>query len=234
MTGEWPADLPAWLHPLTRAASGLRAEQLSRFAPPEEGGRESAVLVLLGEGPEGPDLLLIERAHDMRSHAGQPAFPGGAIDPGDGGPVGAAVREAVEETGLDPQGVVVLRTLPSLYLPPSNFVVTPVLAWWRAPSPVRAVDPAEVASVHRVPLEELTDPANRLRVRHPSGYVGPAFAVRGLLVWGFTGGLLDRLLHLGGWERPWPVERVEDLPADALAAARRTASPVVPPEDAPA
>ena len=185
---------------------------LSRFAPPEDASRHSAVLMLFGEGESGPDVLLIERAHDMRSHAGQPAFPGGQVDAGDAGPVAAALREAVEETGLDASGVEVLPTLPDLYLPPSDFVVTPVLAWWSASSPVEPRDPAEVASVHRVPISELVDPANRFRVRHPSGFEGPAFGVRGLVVWGFTGGLLDRLLYLGGWERPWDRTRVSPLP----------------------
>ena len=74
--------------------------------------------------------------------------------------------------------------------------------------------------MHRVPLAELLDPANRLRVRHPSGYVGAAFGVGGLLVWGFTAGLLDRLLRLAGWEQPWDRGRVEDLPADADRAGR--------------
>ena len=50
-------------------------------------------------------MLLIERAADMRSHAGQPAFPGGAVDATDAGPVATALREAQEETGLDPAGV---------------------------------------------------------------------------------------------------------------------------------
>jgi 8-oxo-dGTP pyrophosphatase MutT (NUDIX family) len=213
---ELPADLPDWLRPLAVAASGVRAEQLSRFLPPEEGGRQSAVLMLLGEGPAGPDVLLIERAHDMRSHAGQPAFPGGGVDPEDDGPVAAALREAREETGLDPGGVEVLGALPALFLPPSGYVVTPVLAWWRAPSPVTVVDPREVASVHRVPVSKLTDPQNRMRVRHPSGYVGAAFSVSGLLVWGFTAGLLDRLLRLAGWERPWDATRVVDPPPEAL------------------
>ena len=209
---------PAWLRPLAGLVGRIRAEDLSRFTPPEDGGRQSAVLVLLGEGPEGPDVLLIERAAQLRSHAGQPAFPGGAVDPDDDGPVGAALREAAEETGLDPAGVQVLGTLPALFLPPSGFVVTPVLAWWRAPSPVWVCDPAEVAAVHRVPLAELLDPANRTRVRHPSGYVGAAFRVRGMLVWGFTGGLLDRLLRLAGWERPWDSGPVEDFPPAALPA----------------
>jgi 8-oxo-dGTP pyrophosphatase MutT (NUDIX family) len=213
-------DVPVWLQPLAERAGTVRAEQLSRFLPPEEGGRESAVLMLFGEngtGWDSADVLLIERAHDMRSHAGQVAFPGGALDPGDGDAIDAALREAAEETGLDPAGVRVLGTLPALFLPPSGFVVTPVLGWWREPSPVSVVDPREVASVHRTPLAELLEPANRFRVRHPaSGYVGAAFEVAGLLVWGFTAGLLDQLLRLAGWERPWDTSVVRDLPPSAL------------------
>ena len=199
----------------------MRPEQLTRFrCRPPTGGRAGAVLVLFGEDPDsGPDILLIERAHDMRSHAGQPAFPGGAVDDSDSGPTATALREAVEETGLDPTGVEVLAELPKLWLPPSGFVVTPVLAWWRDPSPVSVCDPAEVASVHRVPLSELLDPANRLRVRHPIGYVGPAFTVSGLLVWGFTAMVLDRLIAVAGWEIPWNLHRIEDLPPGTIRAA---------------
>lgn len=210
------AGLPGWLRPVADAAGRVVTADLSRWGPPAEGGRRGAVLVLLGEGDggDGPEVLLIARAPDMRSHPGQPAFPGGAIDPEDRGPVEAALREAQEETGLDPSGVVVYAALPDLWLPPSGFVVTPVLGWWRTTSPVRAVDRAEVASVHRVPVADLTDPGNRVRVRHPSGYIGPVFTVQGLLVWGFTGGLLDRLLHLAGWSVPWDEDRVVDLPYD--------------------
>jgi len=228
-----PAGLPGWLGPLAAALPGIRGDQMSRFLPPREGVRRySAVLVLFGEGPEGPDLLLIERAATMRSHAGQPAFPGGALDPGDDGPVGAALREANEEVGLDPAGVVVLGTLPDLWLPPSGFVVTPVVAWWRTPSAVRVVDEAEVASVVRVPLTRLTDPEHRLQVRHPSGWVGPAFDTGALLVWGFTAGVLDRLLAFGGWERPWDRARTQELDPDTVALARAS-SPAFDPTDAP-
>ena len=202
---------PDWLLPVVDGAPHVRPEQLTQFLPPPEGGRESAVLVLFGEGDEGPDLLLIQRSSTMNSHAGQPAFPGGAVDDTDDGVVAAALREAEEETGLDPSGVDVFGQLPQLYLPPSGFVVTPVLGWWRAPSPVGVVDPGEVERVVRVPLAELLDPANRWTVRHPSGFTGPAFGVRGLVVWGFTAGLLSRLFALVGWEQPWDTGDVREL-----------------------
>lgn len=176
-------------------------------------GRASAVLILLGESDNGgPDVLLTERAQSLRSHAGQPAFPGGRLDPGDSGPVDAALREAAEETGLDPSGVEILTVLRDLWLPPSGHVVTPVLGWWREPTPVAVMDPAEVTSVHRVPLADLADPANRLQVRHPSGNVGPAFVVSGLTVWGFTAGILSALLEAAGMTRQWDRTRVEPLP----------------------
>jgi 8-oxo-dGTP pyrophosphatase MutT (NUDIX family) len=202
---------PDWLRPVVDGAAAITGEQLSRWLPPPEGGRQSAVLVLFGEGDDGPDLLLIQRSSTMNSHAGQPAFPGGAVDDTDVDVVAAALREAEEETGLDPSGVEVFATLPELYLPPSGFVVTPVLGWWREESAVGVVDPGEVERVVRVPLAELLDPANRVSVRHPSGYVGPAFDVRGLLVWGFTAGLLSRLFALVGWEKPWDADDVRDL-----------------------
>ena len=208
---------PGWLLTIVEALDEVRVEQLSRHAAPEPGaGRASAVLALFGESVVGsdrvPDVLLIERAVGLRRHPGTPAFPGGMVDPDDDGPVGAALREAQEETGLDPAGVDVLATLPDLWLPAGGYVVTPVLAWWQVPSPVAVVDPAEVASVHRVPLAALAEPANRLRVHHPSGYAGPAFRVGELLVWGFTAHVLSGLLEAGGLSRPWDTSRVEPLP----------------------
>ena len=205
--GREPA--PAWLSELAAAAETMEVHP--RLMPPATGGRESAVLILFGDGPDGPDLLFIQRSEDLRLHAGQPAFPGGAIDAGDGGPVGAALREAVEEVGLDPSGVDVLGTLPEVFIPRTGFRVVPVLAWWRRPSAVAPVDAHEVAAVERVGVAELADPAVRLMVRVPDGRTSPAFRVRGMLIWGFTAALVERLLALGGWEKPWDPTVVQDL-----------------------
>jgi len=199
---------PAWLRDLAAAASTMDVPRILR--PPASGGRRSAVLILFGDGP---DLLFIQRSEGLRRHPGQPAFPGGAIDDGDDGPVGAALREAAEETGLDPAGVEVLGTMPELFIPHSGFRVVPVLAWWREPSAVGPVDTGEVAAVERIPVADLADPAHRVMLQNPSGRIGPAFRIGPMLIWGFTAGLVDRLLALAGWERPWNTNAVLDLPA---------------------
>ncbi|MFC3992787.1 NUDIX hydrolase [Actinoplanes siamensis] len=218
-----PGDLPSWFEPLLNRVAESRAEDFSMLRRPVgAGGRASAVLVLLGESPPavdtpgGPDLLILQRAATMRNHAGQPAFPGGATDPEDADAVATALREADEEVGLDPSSAVPLALLPELWIPVSRFSVTPVLAWWRRPHPVHPRQATEVAHVARLPISELADPANRIRVRHPSGWIGPAFQVRGLLVWGFTAGVISVLLDMAGWARSWERGRVVDLP-DAAA-----------------
>lgn len=206
--------IPAWLAELgTRAADGW-PEMFSRWAPPAD-ARRSAVLVLLADGPSGLDVLLIERASGLRNHAGQPAFPGGGLDATDDGPADCALREAAEEVGLDRSTVEVVTVLPELWIPVSGYGVAPVLAWWERPHPVSPAAADEVARVARVPVADLVDPANRWQVRHPSGMTGPAFGVAGMLVWGFTANLLDRLLAFAGLDRPWNRDDIRDLPGVA-------------------
>ena len=226
-----PAPQPQWMAHLVAQLGRQDPGFFSRFLPPDEGGRPSAVLILFGPGDDGEDVVLTERSHSMRSHAGQVSFPGGAIDPDDSGPVSAALREAQEEVGLDPAGVQIVAELPALYLPPSNFVVTPVVAWWAQPGPISAVDHGEVARVLRAPLSELTDPARRFTVTHPSGFAGPAFDVDGLLVWGFTAGLLSKVLELAGLERVWDRSDRRPVPPE-LIGGERTEPPSAAPGEA--
>lgn len=201
---------PLWMAALADAAQAMTVPPQMR--PPADGGRESAVLILFGEGPHGPDVLLIQRKHGLRRHPGQPAFPGGRIEIDDLSPEAAALREAEEETGLRPEGVEVLGRLPELYLRFSDFRVAPVLGWWRAPSEVHPADTGEVAAVSRVPVADLADLANRIMVRYGGGpQWTPGFRVDGMLVWGFTGMIVDRLLALGGWELPWRREGLTDV-----------------------
>lgn len=162
------------------------------------------------------DVLLQRRAATLSSHPGQVSFPGGGHEPQDADVIATALREAQEETGLDPRGVEVLATLPKIPLAVSNFLVTPVLAWWRKPSHVAAVDHAETVEVFRAPVAQLLDPANRFTtVLHRDGdtYRGPAFDLDGTIVWGFTAGILDALFDATGWTVPWDrdVERPVDV-----------------------
>jgi 8-oxo-dGTP pyrophosphatase MutT (NUDIX family) len=219
--GPPPPSLPDWARRIHAVLPSITARDLTRWTPPAGAvTRPAAVLMLFGDDAPGGDLLLLERASTLRSHPAPAAFPGGALDPDDATPVDAALREAEEETGLDPAGVHVLGTLPELFLPPSGFSVTPVVGWWRRPVPVAPASPAEVAHVERVALHDLLDPANRWTVRHPSGFVGPAFTVGPLFVWGFTAGLLSRLLAIAGLERPWDTAREHPLP-DRVAGTHR-------------
>jgi 8-oxo-dGTP pyrophosphatase MutT (NUDIX family) len=235
----------AGLDALVAGLPGLSARDVTRFKAPSDGsGRRGGVLMLFGEdGPGGTgrglDLVLIERAATMRSHAGQPAFPGGAVDPTDVDVVAAALREAEEEVGVDPAGVEVVGCFPELFLPASRFLVTPVVGWWREPHVLRVGDPAEVALVGRVAVADLADPARRWTLTHPSGHIGPAFDVvtaagDPMLVWGFTAGVISSLLRVGGWERPWDAKRLRALPDDVVQAAVRS-SPgwpsALPPEE---
>lgn len=193
--------------------------------PPEDGSaRDAAVLMLFGSGTRpvteagrrrrdtmpadgsDADVLLLQRASGLRHHAGQVAFPGGGIDAGDDGPVAAALREAEEETGVEPAGVDVLGTLTPLFIPPSKYLVTPVLGWWREEKAVHVVDAGESASVVRVAAADLVAAANR-GVYRRAEYSSPAFDVDGLVIWGFTALLLDFAFSKLGWDAGWDRHR---------------------------
>ena len=207
---------PSWLQTIREVLPTLSSEVLGRWQPPTDfDGRESAVLLLFGDDDGVPELVVIQRSQNLKHHPGQPAFPGGGMDP-DETPAMAALREAQEEIGLDPSTVVVLGQLPRILVPVSGYAVTPVVAYWQTPHSVGVIDTNEVQRVERISLAELTDPNNRVSVRHSSGYVGPAFLVRELTVWGFTGALLDRVLELFGFAQPWDATNIIDLaPAES-------------------
>ncbi|MGV9801808.1 NUDIX hydrolase [Mycobacterium sp. NPDC003449] len=231
-----PNAAPAWLKPLVDNLDGVPSAYRSRVpadvlativAANEQAARagarrDAAVLVLFSGAPSAPggalpddaDLLVTVRASTLRHHAGQAAFPGGATDPGDRGPVATAFREATEETGIDTTRLHPLATLDRMFIPPSGFHVVPVLAYSADPGPVAVVDQAETAIVARVPVRAFVNPENRIMVYRESNasrFAGPAFLLNEMLVWGFTGQVISAILDVAGWAKPWDTGDVRGL-----------------------
>jgi 8-oxo-dGTP pyrophosphatase MutT (NUDIX family) len=236
-----PAAAPPWLKPLVDNAGAVKkayrrrvpAELLAMVTAANAkaaltgSGRDAAVLVLFsgptdsptGGLPDDADLLVTVRASTLRHHAGQAAFPGGAADPGDEGPIDTALREAEEETGIDTSRLYPLATLEKMFIPPSGFHVVPVLAYSPDPGPVAVVDESETAIVARVPVRAFINPENRLMVYRKENtrrLAGPAFLLNQMLVWGFTGQVVSAMLDVAGWAQPWNTEDVRELD-DAMA-----------------
>ncbi|WP_101528699.1 NUDIX hydrolase [Mycobacterium simiae] len=206
-----PPDVLAMVTAARAAASAQRDEReaavLVLFSGPESGPADGGV-------PDDADLLLTVRASSLRHHAGQAAFPGGASDPDDSGPVATALREANEETGIDVTRLHPLATLEKTFIAPSQFHVVPVLAYSPDPGPVAVVNEAETAIVSRVPVRAFINPQNRLMVyRGDLGnrWAGPAFLLNQMLVWGFTGQVISAVLDVAGWAKPWDSNDVREL-----------------------
>jgi 8-oxo-dGTP pyrophosphatase MutT (NUDIX family) len=117
----------------------------------------AAVLVAIVDRPD-PTVILTLRPETMRKHPGQISFPGGRIDPGDDGPIAAALREAEEEIGLPP-GAVEIIGIADIYRTITGFEVTPVVGIVPPDLPL-SPHPGEVAAMFEAPLYYLLDPAH--------------------------------------------------------------------------
>ncbi|HEY3911976.1 MAG TPA: CoA pyrophosphatase [Stellaceae bacterium] len=170
------------------------------MTPPSVALRPAAVLVPLIDRPEGMSVLLTLRTAHLSAHAGQIAFPGGSIDPGDRDAIEAALRETEEEIGLPREYVSVVGRLDT-YVTGTGFEIAPIVGIVTPPFPL-AADPFEVAETFEVPLSFVRDVKNHRRTerileqRRRVFYVLP---FGNWNIWGATAGILVNLAEvLGG------------------------------------
>ncbi len=173
-----------------------------------------------GGVPDDADLLVTVRASTLRHHAGQAAFPGGATDPGDAGPVSTALREAREETGIDTTRLHPLATLERDVHRAVRLPRRPgarLLAGSR-PGGRRRRDPKPRSwRGYRCARSSIRRTGSWCTARHSADrFAGPAFLLNEMLVWGFTGQVISAMLDVAGWAQPWNTEDVRELD-DAMA-----------------
>jgi len=182
------------------------AEQLRRMLASRprarvdiEGFAPAAVLVPIVSHADQPEqLLFTERRHDLSTHAGQIAFPGGKQDAEDADHAACAVRETTEELGIEPAAIEVLGLLDDVPTP-TRFIITPVVARLRGPL-VMVPNPAEVASVFSAPLDALADPtrytANGTRTFLGITYEMHEYRWEPHRIWGATARMVYQLMTL--------------------------------------
>jgi len=152
------------------------------------------VLVAIFGWPERPGLVLTERRHDMRRHAGEISFPGGRADPGEG-LVECALREASEEIGLDPEAVDVVGALPPTSTVVTSYRVLPVVGLIPAGLAHR-LSPQEVERVIELDLGRLREGyAMRRLFRRGVPFRTPTYEVDGTFIWGATARMLQMLFE---------------------------------------
>lgn len=177
----------------------LTGDQVGLADTPDDALTPAAVLVAVTDRPR-PGVILTQRTETLRRHAGQVAFPGGRLDPGEDA-VAAALREAEEEIGLPPAAVTVIGPV-DRYRTVSGYAVTPVLA--AIPADLRFTpSPQEVADVFEVPLDVLFDPANQLEQDMTWRGVPRRYwelTWDGRRIWGATAAMIVNLSR----RLPWP------------------------------
>jgi 8-oxo-dGTP pyrophosphatase MutT (NUDIX family) len=171
----------------------------------------AAVLVPIVDDGGPLRLLLTRRTEDLPTHAGQVAFPGGLVEPGDEDPVNTALREAEEEVGLPKGAVEVLGLLDDFPTRSDTVVVTPVVGVLRRVPPLRALA-AEVARIFDIPIHDLTQADRWTWREEPRGdrrlwiYY---FLHEGETLWGLSARIVLHLLEVSDLGPPVPLRPPE-------------------------
>lgn len=176
----------------------IRRQQIAAFeqtTPP----KLSAVLILLFKKDGVLHFVLTKRSNYDGIHSGQISFPGGKKEKADSSLEYTALRETYEEIGIPSLNIEVIGPLSELFIPPSNFHVTPFVGFLKS-KPVFISDPTEVASIIEVPVVKLLD-ENNLRIKHfevsnHSSIEAPYFQLNDAEVWGATAMILSEFREI--------------------------------------
>jgi 8-oxo-dGTP pyrophosphatase MutT (NUDIX family) len=175
---------------------GLKTD--AAFAPPGK-VRPAAVMIGVTDRPE-PGVILTHRPNAMRQHAGQVAFPGGKLDPGEDA-ITAALRETHEELGINPSQIVIIGAT-DRFVTGTGYDITPVLGL--LPSDLAIVpNPEEVSDWFEAPLGFILDSANHARKTmmyrdRPRAYTEITW--QGHRIWGVTAAIIENLAYRLAWE----------------------------------
>lgn len=188
-------ELPGWQ---AQSNMATRVHREARIKPPAV-TRKAGVMILLYPDKDQLWMPLIQRTTYRGVHSGQMALPGGKIDPEDDDITETALRETREEIGVDVKRDQVLGILSDLYIPPSNIMVTPIVAMI-SQKPTYQPEPSEVADTFDISLEDLLKPehVSELEVArfNDTPLEAPAFVIRERIIWGATAMMLSEFLHI--------------------------------------
>ncbi len=183
-----------------RMASPVRVREWKKLGIPDN-ARPGAVLILFYPGEKTVSLVLIQRPKYQGVHGGQISFPGGKREEGDESLIYTALRESNEEIGINPDDIHVMGKLTPLYIPPSNYLVTPVVGYTCHP-PSFFPDKKEVDSIIEIAFTELIkkDIIEHRTIRTSVGLFTdtPAFVIGPHVIWGATAMIISELLEITG------------------------------------
>jgi len=176
-----------------------RRAEIERFHQGQDALRAAVLICFVNNSGSDRDIVLIRRNEYDGVHSGQISFPGGKYENGDTDMVHTALREAEEETNIMESDVEVIGEISPVFIPPSNFYVTPVIAWARK-QPKLIPDPSEVSEILTISLDDLMNPANRqvrnIAHREFKFIDVPCFYIQGNVIWGATAMMLMELLDI--------------------------------------